>query len=192
MEIYKSLYRAKSALTSLTVLHTSNCNGYGVRLLKIKVLPVLQRVKKGCLYYTMNFDEIKELVLSGDYLPDDATMAEQQAYHTLKCLNFEFKHQLISKERASKAKNKLIRDFEEQKRLENYREEYWKNTIANINTTEQLRIELIAASKSGELSKSLWLKAVECIYRLCGDKGMWHACETALENVPEDGVQIIM
>lgn len=190
MEIYKLLYRAKSGLTSLTVLHISNCNGYGVRLLKSTVLQVLQTNNERIIYYTMNFDEIKALVLSGEDLPRDATLTEQQAYHTLKCLNYEYKRKMISRESATKQKELLIRNFTEQKKMDDYRENYRQAQFDNINKTAQLRIELIAASKSGVLSKSLWIKAVECIYRLCGDKGMWHACETALEDVPEDGIQV--
>lgn len=131
----------------------------------------------------MTFDEIKSLVANDIDLSENATLAEQYGYHVLKCLNFQYVNQMISKEKATKYKLKLIHDYEKYRQWEEVRKERFQRESDNIRQTEQLRIKLNKASKEQNLSKELWLDTIDCIGRLCGSTVEIESCRKYLEGV---------
>ncbi len=131
----------------------------------------------------MNFEDIKNLVAGNKDLLLDATLTDQYAYEVLKSLNFQYKNKLITKDMATKSKNKLIKRYEEQKKLDENRQENWKRQVENINKSAEIRVKLNKACKNGEISKQLFLEAIQCISLMCGDTMHYESCKKQLEGV---------
>lgn len=131
----------------------------------------------------MDFDEITRLVVNNRDLPEKSTLTDRYAYHTLQALMFRFRKGNISKEYAAKEKQELIRKYEKQKREDEWREKQMSRQLGNIRLSEQLRIQLNLASREGQMSKQLWLDAVERIGRMCGCLSGWESCKKYLEGV---------
>lgn len=131
----------------------------------------------------MNFEQISKLVAGNYDLPSDADLTDQQAYHTLKSLNFQFKSKMVSREKASSEKEKIIKAHKKQRDKVNIAIECSNRQIKNISITEQLRMKLNIASRDGKISKQLWLDAIECINRTCGSVAALKSCEKYLEGI---------
>lgn len=131
----------------------------------------------------MNFEDIKNLVAGNKELPLDATLTDQYAYHVLRSLNLQYKSKIITKDNATKAKNQLIKRYREQKKLDENRQENWKRQVENINKSAEIRVKLNKACKNGEISKELFLEAIQCISLMCGDTMHYESCMKQLEGV---------
>ncbi len=131
----------------------------------------------------MKFEDIKKIVASNKDLSLDATLTDQYAYETLKALNLQYKNKLITKDNATRSKNKLIKRYEEQKKLDENRQENWNRQVENINKSAEIRVKLNKACKNGEISKELFLEAIQCIGLMCGDTMHYESCKKQLEGV---------
>ncbi|WP_130861450.1 hypothetical protein [Bacilliculturomica massiliensis] len=131
----------------------------------------------------MNFKEITDLVFQGCDLPNTASMADEYAYHILTCINYEYKNKLISRENATRKKERLISEYEELKQKEETLETVLAYQAGNIGTSEQIRIRINHAVNKGEMSKELFLEAVKCIGLMCGTLSQYKTCEKLLKEV---------
>lgn len=135
----------------------------------------------------MDFNKIESMVFRDEELSLKAGLTDMSAYYILKAINCLYMNKKISKTQAAKEKKHLIKVYEERKKYEAYGKTAADMQLENISKTQQLRIKLNKASLAGKLDKEIWLEAVECINRLCGDDPSYQSCVKYLENYKEGG-----
>ncbi|MCI7302958.1 MAG: hypothetical protein MR704_14690 [Clostridia bacterium] len=131
----------------------------------------------------MNFEEITEAVVRKEELPEDADLYDLYCFHVLTAIWAQFHSKYITKETATRRKEKLIMEYQNLKDKKRMSEEVFNKQIDCINRSERLRVELNRASQRGDMSKELWLKAVECIGAMCGSYAELKSCKEYLANI---------
>lgn len=134
----------------------------------------------------MDFKQIENMVFCEDELSPKAELADMYAYYILKAINCLYLNKKISKAHATKEKNILIKEYEDRKKYDAWRESTFKMEVENISKTQELRAKLNKASLAGKLDKEIWLDAVECINRLCGDSAGYKCCVEYLKDYKEE------
>lgn len=131
----------------------------------------------------MDFETISKLVFHGIDLPDDATLTDHYCYTSLRSLNYQYRNKIICKDQATKQKILLIRQYEDQKKMDETRKERLEQQLDCIRKSELLRMKLNKAAVNQEMTKALFLEAVECIGLMCGNMSQYDAIKQQLEGV---------
>lgn len=130
--------------------------------------------------------EFKEIVKYANHSidpPEDCSVADLCAYHCMKALIYQYNTKRMSKEYATEQKQKCMRLYERAKRDEDSVQRIFKKQTENINRTIALRIKLNKASQNHEMSKQLWLEAIECIGHLCGSMSELNSATKHLRGI---------
>lgn len=130
----------------------------------------------------MNFEEISEAVVQKKELPEDADLFDMYCFHVLTAIWAQFRSKYITKETATRRKEKLIMEYQGLKDKRRQVQEVFDKQIQCIGQSERLRVELNQASMRGDMSKGLWLKAIECIGAMCGCYAAYESCKEYLKD----------
>lgn len=131
----------------------------------------------------MEFNEIVKYAYKSVDPPEDCSLPDLCAYHCMRSLLYQYNARRISQEYASEQKNKLRRLHDRATQEEESVRRSMQTQIENINRTVELRVKLNKASRDHDMSKTLWLEAIECIGRLCGSTSELKSCTKYLEGV---------